>query len=259
MYRHAVLTHILDMRWKPSADLLAVAASWVAVVGALYTASVIVGPDTGGGLPYFALYAVLAATVFGMGIPLYWTVVVRRRSVAELGLTLRKWKTSVVLQLLLAVPLYASTLARQELPAPSHLLPLVALALSIGLFEAVFWRGWVLQRLGEAFGVVPAVLVGALLYAAYHVGYAMPVGEMVFLFFVGVLFATVFLLTRSVLILWPVFQPMGQLTALLRDGLTLPPLAALGFAEALIVMLVLIWLAERRFRRQQATAARPAT
>ena len=96
-----------------------------------------------------------------------------------------------------------------ESQAASSLLPLAALSLTIGFFEAVSWRGWVLLRLEEAFGIVPAILLGSLLYAAYHVGYAMPTSEIAFLFLVGVMYAVAFRLTRSVFILWPLFQPMG--------------------------------------------------
>jgi hypothetical protein len=48
-----------------------------------------------------------------------------------------------------------------------------------------------------------------------------------------------------VFILWPIFQPMGQLVTLVKDGLKLPPLAAVGFLEVLAVMFVLVWLAYR--------------
>jgi ABC-type thiamin/hydroxymethylpyrimidine transport system permease subunit len=50
----------------------------------------------------------------------------------------------------------------------------------------------------------------------------MDLSEMVILFFIGIMFAVVFLITRSVLILWPVFQPMGWLLMLVEDRLTLP-------------------------------------
>ena len=95
------------------------------------------------------------------------------------------------------------------------------------------------------------------LYAAYHIGYAMPSSEMVFLFFIGIMFAVVFRLTKNVFILWPVFQPMGQLVTLIKDKLTLPFLSALGFAEVLILMLVLVWLAaryQRKHREQEKVA-----
>jgi membrane protease YdiL (CAAX protease family) len=250
-----ILKQITMFRWKPSKDLAVVAASWLLVVGALYTATIIVGQDVWGGMAYFVLYAVVGATLFGVGIPLYWTIVVCRRSLADLGLTTRHWALSIVLQLVFALLQYIGTLAKTQLPSLEQLLPLLALALAIGFFEAVFWRGWVLLRLEEAFGIIPGILLGSLLYAAYHIGYGMPTNEMVFLFFIGIMFAVAFRLTKNILILWPIFQPMGQLVTLLRDQLMLPPLAALGFVEALIVMLVLVWLANRYYRKHRGQEA----
>lgn len=245
----ATLKQAFRFRWNPSRDLAAVAVSWLLVVGALYTATVIVGQSVWGGFAYFLLYALLGAALFGVGLPLYWTVVVRRRSVADLGLTTRGLGLSLALQLGLAVLQYLGTLARGQLPPLAELAPLIGLALTIGFFEAVFWRGWVLLRLEDAFGLIPAVLIGSALYALYHIGYGMPAGEIGFLFLIGLLYAAAFRLTKNVFILWPVFQPMGQLVTLIRDGLALPPLAALGFIEVLVVMLALVWLAARYHRK----------
>lgn len=236
-------------RWNPGRDLVALGLSWLLVVGALYAATFIVGLALWGGMAYFVLYAVVGAALFGVGIPLYWTTVIRKRPIAELGITTRWLGVSIVLQLIFAASQYVGTLAKARLPSVEELLPLVALALAIGFFEAVFWRGWVLLRLEESFGIIPAVLVGSALYAAYHIGYGMPASEMVFLFFIGMMFAVVFRLTKNVFVLWPVFQPMGQLITLIRDKLTLPLLASLGFIEVLILILVLVWLASRYQRK----------
>jgi membrane protease YdiL (CAAX protease family) len=241
---------VLAIRWHPNKDVGAVLVSWLLVVAALYTATVIVGYTAWGGMAYFLLYAVLGATLFGVGIPLYWTTVVHRRPIAELGITTRWLGISIALQLVFAGLQYRGTLAKTQLPSFTEFLPLVALALAIGFFEAVFWRGWVLLRLEESFGMIPAILLGSALYAVYHIGYGMPVSEMAFLFFIGVMFAVVFRLTKNIFILWPVFQPMGQLITLIKDKLTLPLLASLGFIEVLILMLVLVWLAARYQKKQ---------
>jgi membrane protease YdiL (CAAX protease family) len=245
----STLRQVLSIRWNPNKDLGVVAISWLLVVGSLYTATVIVGQSVWGGMAYFLLYAVLGATLFGIGIPLYWMMVVCRRPIAELGFTTRWLGLSVVLQLVFAGLQYIGTLGKTQMPALEELIPLVFLALAIGFFEAIFWRGWVLLRLEEAFGIIPAILLGSALYAAYHIGYAMPTSEMIFLFFIGIMYAVAFRLTRNIFILWPVFQPMGQLVTLIKDRLTLPLLAALGFAEVLILMIVLVWLADRYQRK----------
>jgi uncharacterized protein len=236
-------------QWKPRRDLIAVLASWVLVVGALYTATVVVGSEAWGGIAYFLLYALLGAGIFGIGLPLYWTVVVRKRPLSDLGISTRWLWISLGVQIVLAALQYMGTLAKTGLPHFEKFIPLLALSLCIGFFEAVFWRGWVLLRLEESFGLVPAILLGSLLYAAYHIGYAMPLSEMVFLFFIGVMYAIAFRLTKNIFILWPVLQPMGQLVTLIKDGLDLPLLASLGFIEVLIGMLVLVWLAGRYARK----------
>jgi hypothetical protein len=234
---------IFTVQWKPGRDLIAVLASWVLVVGALYTATVVVGSEAWGGIGYFLLYAVLGAGIFGVGIPLYWTVVIRKRPLSDLGISTRWLWLSLILQVVFAALQYAGTLAKSGIPDFESFVPLLALSLTIGFFEAVFWRGWVLLRLEEAFGVIPAILLGSLLYAAYHIGYAMPLSEMTFLFFIGVMYAIAFRLTKNIFILWPLFQPMGQMVTLIKDGLELPLLASLGFVEVLIAMLALVWLA----------------
>ncbi|MEJ2350013.1 MAG: type II CAAX endopeptidase family protein [Anaerolineales bacterium] len=250
---------VFAVRWEPDWDLAVVGVSWLLVVAALYTATVVVGPEVGGGMPYFGLYAVLGATVFGVGIPLYWMVVVRKRPLSDLGITTRWLGVSIGLQFVFGALQYFGTLANAQLPAFENLVPLIALSLAIGLFEAIFWRGWVLLRLEQSFGVIPAILVGSALYAAYHIGYAMPMEEITFLFFIGVMFAVVFRLTKNIFILWPFFQPMGQLATLVNDQLSLPLISTLGFVDVLVAIFVLIWLAGRYYNKHHETQVAAAS
>jgi uncharacterized protein len=240
--------------WRPTTDLLVVGVSWAGVVAALSAATFLATAQRGG--LYFILYALVGAAVIGVGVPLAWTVLVRRRSLADLGLTWRHWRLSLLLQAALGAAQYAMTLRTASLPSLADVAPLLALVLAIGFFEAVFWRGWVFLRLEEAFGLLPALAIGPALYALYHVGYGMAADEMAFLFVVGLAYAAIFRITGSVLVLWPVLQPMGQLYSLLGDLAPLPPIAALGFGEVLIAMLVMVWLA-RRISRGQPKTPRP--
>lgn len=253
MSRMEFVRELFAVRFRPGTDLWALLVSWVLVTGSLSTATYVVGAANGGG--YFIVYAILTAFLFGVGFPTWWMVWHRKRSIADLGVTTRFLGISVVLQLILAAVQYALTLGRTGVPDTSALLPLVALALCVGFFEAVFWRGWMLSRLEESFGFLPALVISSAAYSLYHIGYGMPWGEMAFLFLIGVIYACVFRVTRNVFILWPVLQPMGQLTTLLKDGgLQLPQIAILGFAEVLIAMFVLLFLANRFAKRVSAKA-----
>lgn len=248
-FKRALRT-IFALRWQPNLDLLVVLVSVILVTASLYTANAIITPLRGGGMPYFFMYAGVTACLFGCGIPLYWMVVHRKRPLSDLGITRRSLGLSLGLQLVFTAVQFAFTLAQVQSPALEEVLPLAALALAVGFFEALFWRGWVLQRLEEAFGLLPAIVLGSALYAAYHVGYGMPLQEILFLFWIGVLYAVAFRITRSLFILWPFFQPAGQMVTLLRDKLSLPLIASLGFIEALVLMLVLVWLAGKYYSKR---------
>lgn len=250
---------LLTFRWKPGKDLVVVGVSWILVVASLYTATVIVGAETGGGIPYFLLYAVVTATLFGIGLPVYWMVFRQKRPIRDLGITRKNLLLSLIMQVVLAGIILPGGFKDLAIPPFEQLAPLICLALAIGFFEAIFWRGWVLMRLEEAFGFIPAALLGSVLYAAYHIGYDMPLNEMVFLFFIGLMYAVAFRLTGSIFILWPLFQPGGQLITLVKEGLELPLLASVGFIEVFIVMVVLIWLSTRYLRKYNPKMKSTAT
>ena len=154
---------------------------------------------------------------------------------------------------MLALIVNVPRLLQLGVPSMQSFFPLLWMALAIGFFEAVFWRGWVQLRLEEAFGIIPSILLASALYSAYHIGYGMPVSEMTFLFFIGLMFAVTFRITKSILILWPFFQPGGQLITLVQDKLTLPFLAFLGFVDVLVLMFFLIWFANKQFKKIRGT------
>jgi membrane protease YdiL (CAAX protease family) len=242
------LKKLFEFRFRPTADLWMVGLTWLLVVASLSVATYIATPARGG--LYFIFYALIGATLCGVGLPVWWMVWRRGRSVADLGVTKRLLGLSLLLQLVFAAVQYYMTLSRVDVPDLSALWPLLALALTIGFFEALFWRGWVQLRLEESFGLIPGVVLGSALYALYHIGYGMKWEEIGFLFIIGLVYASIFRLTKSVFILWPLLQPMGQLTTLLNDGLSLPPLAVLGFLEALVVMILIVFFVPRLYRRR---------
>ena len=236
------------LRWCPSPDVLMVIVSWMLISAVLYLATEIVGAQIGSGLLSFGLVTFLAATLLGIGLPVYWVVIGRRRPLADLGLHTRWLGISLVLQLGLSLGLYRFALAG-SLPGLEILAPLVALSLAMGFFEAVFWRGWVLLRLEESFGLIPALLLSSLMYASYQIGFGARIADLGLVFLLGLVGGIAFRLTKSVFVLWPVLQPAGLLAVLLHSGMQVPLISSLGFVEVLGVMLLLVWMASRYARR----------
>jgi len=249
-----LVVHLLvdsGSRWRPAAsadrELLVMAALYALVVVVLSVAFRGFGTDRMVGL--FLSFGL--ALVIGVAGPVYYTVWVQHRPLADLGLTWGDRRRSLLLALLFAGVQFSITLWGYDLPQPVDWVPLLFMALVVGVFESIFFRGYIQTRLQERWGDVPGVLAAAAAYGAYHVGYGMGSSEMLFLTGLGVVYATAFALTRSLVVLWPLLTPLGSVFAQLEAGdIELPWASIAGFADVLALMLVVLWLARRRIRRR---------
>lgn len=242
------------IRWQPGRDTLIAALSYVLVVIALTIAFQVF--TTARVAANFITYGPVALALLGIGVPVFYTALVRERPLADVGITTRHLLPSLALGLLLGYDTYRNTLATLDVTWGRSLLPLVVMSLAVGLFEAVFFRGWLQLRFEEAFGVVPGLLLGALCYSVYHVGYGMEGQELVMLFFLGLTFGAMFRLTGSIFVLWPFYTPVGGLYTNLSEGLTMPFEATYGFVLTIVLMIVLAAVALRLGRRAQGAVRR---
>ena len=125
------------------------------------------------------------------------------------------------------------------IPSFTELLPLLALEITAGLFYVIFFHGWIQTRFERAFGAIPAILIAAAFFAFHHVAYSEPISFLYMGHFMGgLIHATIFRITRNILILWPVFVSTTGLIYDLGWGLRLPFEAIYGY----IGVLVLMWL-----------------
>ena len=234
--------HSVDRR-----DLVAIAAIYVGVVILYRLAFIFFTVDTVVGL--FLCFG--GGMLLGVVGPIVYTIWYRRRPLRSLGFRLDNWRQAAALGLLFAGVQFFLTLYGYDLPAPVHWVPLMVLSLTVGLFEAVFFRGFIQARLEASFGPVVGVGGAAVLYAAYHVGYGMGATEMLFLLGLGVVYTVAFRIVRNLLVLWPLLTPMGAFFANVSSGdITMPWLAIAGFADVLAVMVAAVFVAHRRERRK---------
>jgi membrane protease YdiL (CAAX protease family) len=244
------------LTWRPNRDTLVALVSYGLVVAGLYTAFQVFTTDRVA--VNFITFGPVTLAGLGIALPVLYTVLVRQRSLADVGLTVRHLLPSLILGLLLGWDTYRNTLATLDLVWSKEVLPLIVMALAVGLFEAIFFRGWLQLRFEEAFGVVPGVVLGALCYSLYHIGYGMDWNEMLFLFGLGLVFAAAFRLTRNVAVLWPFYTPIGGLYTNLTEGLTMPFEATYGFLLTLGLMVAAIvtgiLVRRKRMRTEQSLA-----
>jgi membrane protease YdiL (CAAX protease family) len=227
-------------------DIRAVLLLYVGVVTALYLAFQVFTVDRTLGL--FLCYA--AGLILGVVGPVIYTVWMRGRPLADLGLTTKNWQQAIGLGLVLGVIQFFLTLYGYDLPAPVDWVPLLTMSLMVGLFEAIFFRGFIQTRLSASLGPVPGVVTAAALYALYHVGYGMGMGEMAFLFALGLVYGIAYACVNNVLVLWPLLIPVGSFYNNLQSSeISLPWAAIAGFVDIMAIMFTAIWLAHRRERR----------
>jgi len=228
------IQNILTIRWQPTAEIGFVLLSWLLVIAGLSLAFQIF--TTQRVALNFITFGPI--TLFGLGVvlPLIWTNK-KGRSLRAIGITGHQVLISILVGLILSIIQYTQTMAKVALPSLEGLIPLVTMALTVGLFEAIFFRGWVQLRFEEAFGILPGIVFGSVIYALYHIGYGMELNEIAFLFIIGLIYAVVFRLTKNLLIIWPFLTPMGGLFNNIKEGLTLPFEATYGFILVLGLMI----------------------
>jgi hypothetical protein len=205
-----------------------------------------VGFTTDNMLGLFLSYAVVGLLLLGVVGPVVYTVWWRSRPLRSLGVGFHEWRPTVLLALVFAAVQFSLTLRGYELPEPVDWIPLLLMSLTVGMFESIFFRGFIQNRLEESFGPVAGIGTAAVLYGLYHFGYGMGAGEIVFLTGLGVVYAVAFATTRNILVLWPLLTPLGSLFNNLEAGdIELPWASMAGFGQVLIAMGVVLWLAHR--------------
>ena len=247
--RHTLLHRNPDRR-----DGMVILATYLAVVFFFRIAFQVIHNNDG---LLFVIFA--TGLLIGVGVPVIYTVWFRARSLASLGLSVERMPATLALAILFAGVQFSITLWGYELPkVATDWVPLLGMAMMVGLFEAIFFRGFVQGRLEESFGAAPAVFGAAFLYSVYHVGYGMGARETIFLFGLGVVYALAYLSVRNVLVLWPLLLPLGSFFAQVDGGELLgrlPMAALLGFADVIALFVLVIWLARRKERRASTWSA----
>jgi membrane protease YdiL (CAAX protease family) len=229
------------IRWRPTIETALAFGSYILVVGGMVLAFRIFTVEQVA--LNFITFGLVTLVCLGVALPVLYTRFVRHLPLSELGITRHLLIPSLILGLLLGLDTFRATLATLNITWTADVVPVALMALSVGLFEAIFFRGWLQLRFESAFGLVPGLILGALAYSLYHIGYGMDLDEMAFLFGLGLIFSGMFRLTRNIAVLWPFYTPVGGLYENLRSGLTMPFEATYGFIIVLALMIGMILFA----------------
>ena len=192
--------------------------------------------------------------IFGLGI-FFVSIYVEKKGdnvVADMGFTKRKWLASVILNIIFAGGLLAMFLSEQ---VPENAISLqnfygAFYILVAGIFEMTFIYGFLRMSFEKSFGIIPAIILTSAFYSLHHAGFQ---PEFVHLFFVGIMYCSVFYLTGNLLIIFPFFWGVGALWDVLVSSEAGEEIKNLSsFIMAVMILIISVsWIIFRKKRENE--------
>ena len=193
----------------------------------------------------FVIYIVMWAGC-GFAVPWIYSLFVERSQPASMGLTRERLFLSLILNTVLGGHLVLLMFAKGD---PSEIDPVVfgrgTFVLMVGgLFELFLFYGFIHMRLEKAFGIIPAILITSALYVSWHTGTQLPMeadplAAIWKLFLVGVMYQSVFSITRNLLVVYPFFFCGGVLIDFVVELEGMEPISQ-GFPWAVVTLCLMV-------------------
>ena len=163
-------------------------------------------------------FSMLMAVGFGIFGALYHSLVVQKKRLVDLGFKKEKLGRMLLISLGLgaAQALLFTFEANQPLHFSTSHLEAILYILLAGIFELVFFYGYLQGEFEKAFGILPSILLSAGIYSIHHIGFQP--GVYGTLFIVGVVFLSIFRLAgRHTFVLYPLAWGVGACWDVLLD------------------------------------------
>ena len=190
--------------------------------------------------------------IFGLGVVFVSLYAERNKDgVKAIGFTGKKTALSLLLDIVFAAALLAMFLkkGRPQGILEAKNLYAASYILVAGIFEMAFIYGYLRARFEKAFGIIPAIILTAAFYSFHHAGFQ---PEFLHLFFVGLMYCSVYYITQNLLIVFPFFWAAGALWDVIVSSDAGKEIKNFeSFAIALVILaLSAIWIfVVRRARR----------
>ena len=175
------------------------------------------------------------------------------REWTEFGFSFRKWPIFLSINLVLGILLFFMFLSESPPPADFRIsAPTLWSAAYVMLalcFELVFFYAFLRTLFERAFGLVPAIILTALFYAFHHIGFQAEYGKLIF---VGLLYATIYRIGNSALLIFPFFLGVGGTYDVLIQSQVVSPvlypdIRTLYLAVAILATVVWFWKKTREY------------
>jgi membrane protease YdiL (CAAX protease family) len=222
-------------KWQPSGETLVAAIAGFVVIG--LSAAMLPTRHC----PWLSILIRDIGQIFLVGIlfPLVYILRTGNRF-AEFGFTLKKWYILLPINLVLGALLLFMFLSENPSPADFSLTaPVVwkaAFVMVAVFFELIFFYGFLRTLFEKAFGIVPGIIFMALFYSFHHIGFQPEYGKLIF---VGLLYALVYRLGNSALLLYPFFMGVGGTYDVLIQSEAVSPIQYPEIRTVYLLVLIL--------------------
>lgn len=146
--------------------------------------------------------------LLGFFTPLYYILIVKKKKLSVLGLHKNKLTASLIINVIAGASLLAMFIIQstEEITFDINSFYAITYILAAGVFEMIFIYGFLRYEFERAFGILPAIFITAVFYSLHHAGFQ---PEFTKLFFVGIMYVTVFYFTQNIFSIFPFFWGIG--------------------------------------------------
>ncbi len=174
------------------------------------------------------------------------------KNYADYGFSLKRWYFFLPINFVLGALLLMQFLSDVPPPADfrldSTVLWTAAFIMLAVIFELIFFYGFLRTIFEKSFGIIPGILLSAAFYSLHHAGFQPEFGK---LFVVGVIFAAIYRIGNSILLLYPFFAGVGATYDVLIQStevipVVYPKIRTLYLTVIILGILVWIWALNRK-------------
>ena len=226
--------------WQPSQDTLVTVIAGIVIIGL----SIALGATES--IPWISIIIRdIGQISLGILFPLLY-IRQHGNDFISFGFSFKKWYVFLPINLVLGILLLLLFLS--DVPPPDDfrldmsILWVGAFFMLAVIFEMVFFYGFLRTMFERAFGIVPGVVLCAVFYSLHHVGFQPEFGK---LFVVGLIFAVVYRIGNSVLLLYPFFVGVGATYDVFIQSKEVTPVLFPEIRTLYLMVLILgimIWL-----------------
>ena len=153
---------------------------------------------------------ILMILFLGFFTPIYYILITKKKDLSVLGVHKNKLTASLAINVITGISLLAMFISKntEDIVFDKNSFYAITYILVAGIFEMVFIYGFLRYEFERAFGILPAILITAIFYSLHHAGFQ---PEFIKLFFVGIMYVTIFCFTQNIFSIFPFFWGVGAI------------------------------------------------